>query len=449
VGLKTTQLYVDIPPEFTLAFQIVQQQGVWQGELSKLTKTGQTVIVASRWTLVRDEAGQPQSILTVDTDITATKLLEQQFLRAQRLESLGTLASGIAHDLNNVLTPIQGAAQLLPQILPNLDERGQKLLTMLVESSKRGSSLVKQILTFARGVDGERTVLQVRHILAEILSVARHTFPKSIETILHLPAEDLWLMNVDATQIHQVLMNLFVNARDAMPNGGRLMATAQNLVLDGSGNARAGSYVEITVADTGVGINQKAINKIFDPFFTTKETGTGLGLSTVLGIINAHGGYVTVTSEVGQGTCFTIQIPAVTSSEQIQSIEKTELFDGRGQLVLVVDDEASIREITKDSLETYNYRVMLASEGLQAISVYSQYRDEIAVVMLDMMMPALDTPSIIQALQQLNPAVKIVAMSGLTTNDQIVEQYGLTAFLTKPFTMTAMLQVLAALDELT
>jgi PAS domain S-box-containing protein len=224
IGLTTTQLlYPEIPAAVKLAAQTVRQQGAWQGELHKLTKSGQEVIVESRWTLVRDEVGNPRSILSVDTDITEKKLLEQQFLRAQRLESLGSLASGIAHDLNNVLTPIVGAAQLLPLTLPNLDDRNRRLLNMLVESSQRGSGLVKQILTFARGMDGERTVLQVRHILAEIISVARQTFPKSIEISLNLDREDLWLVSVDATQIHQVLMNLFVNARDAMPNGGEIV----------------------------------------------------------------------------------------------------------------------------------------------------------------------------------------------------------------------------------
>jgi PAS domain S-box-containing protein len=254
-------------------------------------------------------------------DISDQKLLEQQFLRVQRLESLGTLATGIAHDLNNVLTPIVGIAQLLPNTLPNLDERNQRLLNMLVESSRRGSKLVKQILTFARGMDGQRIVLQVRHILAEIISVARQTFPRSIEIILDLDPVDLWLVSVDATQIHQVLMNLFVNARDAMPNGGAITATAKNVVLNNTAttvpiNPRTGSYVVITVTDTGVGIDREVIDKIFNPFFTTKETGTGLGLSTVLGIIKAHYGFIDVHSEVGQGTCFTMYLPALKSNEE-------------------------------------------------------------------------------------------------------------------------------------
>jgi PAS domain S-box-containing protein len=455
VGVKTTQLlYRDVLPEVAIAAQAVRQQGAWQGELHKLTKTGTAVIVESRWTLIRDDVGNPTSILSVDTDITAKKQLEQQFLRAQRLESLGSLASGIAHDLNNVLTPIVGAAQLLPLTLPNLDARNQRLLNMLVESSKRGSGLVKQILTFARGMDGERTVLQIRHILAEIVSVARQTFPASIEINLNLDSEDLWLVSVDATQIHQVLMNLFVNARDAMPTGGKISASAENITIDAEYpklhlQPPVGSYLLITIADTGIGMDRQMLERIFDPFFTTKETGTGLGLSTVQGIIKTHGGSIDVESEIGQGTSFKIYLPAILpwkgsandSREAETPTVDEDLSDGKGQLILVVDDEVAIQEIIQASLETYNYRVMLASDGIEAIDIYAQNHQSIAIVLVDMMMPQLDTLSIILTLQQINPEVKIVVMSGSHLNlESVVDSQKLSAFLNKPFTTTQMLQ---------
>jgi PAS domain S-box-containing protein len=420
-------------------------------EYRMMTPQGQVNWVSGNAIAIEDEAGNITGYLGTLTDITEKKRLEQQFLRAQRLESLGTLASGIAHDLNNVLTPIVGAAQLLEVTLPTLDDRSRRLLTMLVESSLRGSSLVKQILTFARGVDGQRTVLKLQHILVETIDVARQTFPKSIEISLDLPVEDLWMVCVDPTQIHQVFMNLFVNARDALPDGGSITATATNLLIDDTStkldvDIRAGSYVVIAIADTGIGIDSQAIDLIFDAFFTTKELGTGLGLSTVLDIIKAHDGYIHVDSEVGRGTCFTIYLPAVTNSEEKQQVEQPELFDGKGQLVLVVDDEVSIREIIKNSLETYNYRVILASDGVEAITLYERDWEQIAVVLLDMMMPNLHTPYIIRALQRINPAVKIVAMSGTSANESIVEQYAIEAFLTKPFTTTAMLHTLANLE---
>jgi PAS domain S-box-containing protein len=458
IGIRAERLFCpDIPLEAIGAFNTVQQQGAWQGELHKLTKAGKAVVVESRWTLVRDEAGNPRSILSVDTDITEKKQLEQQFLRAQRLESLGSLASGIAHDLNNVLTPIVGAAQLLPMTLPNLDDRNRRLLNMLVESSKRGSGLVKQILTFARGMDGERTTLQLRHILAEIISVARQTFPKSIEIHVNQASEDLWMVSVDATQIHQVLMNLFVNARDAMPNGGSLMASTENIVIDADYaqlhlQSPAGAYILITIADTGIGMTTEMLDRIFDPFFTTKETGTGLGLSTVRGIVKAHGGAIEVESEVGRGTCFKIYLPAIYSKEAEASAAAADLSDGKGQLVLVVDDESAIREIAQASLETYNYRVMLASDGIEAIDIYAQNHRSIAIVLIDMMMPNLDTRSTILALQQINPQVQIVVMSGSYFNleamvdsppERLRQQEHVRAFLTKPFTTAEMLQTLA------
>jgi PAS domain S-box-containing protein len=391
---------------------------------------------------------EEQLIYAVAVDATEKKSLEEQFLRAQRLESLGNIATGIAHDLNNVLTPIVGAAQLLPITLPNLDARNQGLLNMLVESSKRGSGLVKQILTFAKGMNGEQTVLQVRHILTEIINVAKQTFPKSIEINLNTNSADLWLVSVDATQIHQVLMNLFVNARDAMPNGGQISVSTENIVIDPvyaelHHQLLVGSYILITIADTGIGMNSETLGKIFDPFFTTKETGTGLGLSTVFSIIKNHGGSIDVESEVGHGTCFKIYLPAINSREAAPPALETFMYDGKGQLVLIVDDEVAVRKITKLSLEMYNYRVLLASNGIEAITIYSQNQDGIAVVLVDMMMPRLDTLSIILILKQINPQVQIVVMSGSSLiSDKIVGQQQVKAILTKPFTTAEMLQTL-------
>jgi PAS domain S-box-containing protein len=450
IGQSTNQLFyrgAALAPVVAEALSTVTATGSWQGELEKITKAGQKVVIQSRWTLVRNEAGQPQSILSVDTDVTEKQMLEQQFLRAQRLESLGTLASGIAHDLNNVLTPIMGAAQLLPHTLKNLDERNQRLLNMLVDSSKRGSNLVKQILTFARGVDGQRTVIQVRHILTEIISVARQTFPRSINISLNVPSEDLWLVSADATQIHQVLMNLFVNARDAMPNGGEISVAIENIVINAA-YAKVhlqpiiGSYLLITINDTGIGMSRELLDRIFDPFFTTKETGTGLGLSTVVGIIKAHGGAINVNSEVGQGSSFQLYLPTVDSQEADSQSLVQEQYDGKKKLILVVDDEISVREITKESLLAYNYNVIEASDGVEAIAIYAKQQETIDAVLIDMMMPNLDTPSTIRALRRIYPSVKIVAMSGLATNQEVVKSSGVKDFLTKPFTTEDMLQTL-------
>jgi PAS domain S-box-containing protein len=450
IGQYTNQLFysgTSLETAVEEALATVVAKGSWQGELHKIAKAGQKVVIQSRWTLVRDEAGNPQSILSVDTDVTNKQMLEQQFLRAQRLESLGTLASGIAHDLNNVLTPIMGAAQLLPHTLKNLDERNQRLLNMLVDNSKRGSNLVKQILTFARGLDGQRTVLQVRHIVAEIMSVARQTFPRSIDISLDVPSEELWLISADATQIHQVFMNLFVNARDSMPDGGEIAVTIANVIINETYaklhvQPALGSYIVITIMDRGIGMSSEILDRIFDPFFTTKETGTGLGLSTVSGIVKAHGGAINVYSEVGNGSCFKIYLPAIDSPEAELPSPVKEFYDGQQKMVLIVDDETSVREIVKESLREYNYNVMEAIDGVEAISIYPENCENIDVVMIDMMMPNLDTPSTIRALRHINPLVKIIAMSGLATNQAVVKSSGIDKFLTKPFTTEEMLRML-------
>ena len=434
-------LYKQIYPEVAAARVAVLSKGEWQGELKKVTKEGNEIIVQSRWTLMRDEAGKPKAILSVNTDITENKKLEAQFLRTQRLESIGTLAGGIAHDLNNVLAPILMAVQLLEKKLP--DEQSQRLLDTLETNAKRGADLVKQILSFARGIEAKRTIVQVRHLIAEIKHIAKETFPKSIEFNTDIP-RDLWTLCGDATQLHQVFLNLCVNARDAMPLGGILTLAAENKFIDENYarmhlEVKVGPYIVISVSDTGTGIPPDILDRIFEPFFTTKELGkgTGLGLSTVTGIVKSHGGFVQVNSQVGSGTQFKVFLPAIETNEIAQVQETFQaLPGGKGELILVVDDEAAIREITKESLETYAYKVLSASDGIEAIALYAQHRQQIALVLVDMMMPSMDGATTIRLLQKMNPNIKIIAVSGLMSNykfDQ-VEDIGIKAFLSKPYT---------------
>ncbi|WP_310481702.1 ATP-binding protein, partial [Chamaesiphon sp. VAR_48_metabat_403] len=256
--------------------------------------------IAIKSNIFLDRTGNPTRTIGMHMDITEKKQLEQQFLRAQRLESLGTLASGIAHDLNNILTPILSVAQLLPLRLPNIDDRSQNLLKILESSARRGADLIKQILSFAQGIEGKRVCLQPHHLLVDIQKIVQQTLPKSIEIDTDIAA-DLWTVVGDMTQLHQVLMNLCVNARDAMPQGGTLSIQATNRSIDETFarnhlDATVGNYVLITVADTGTGIQPQLLHRIFDPFFTTKEVGkgTGLGLSAVMGIIKSHDGFLDV-----------------------------------------------------------------------------------------------------------------------------------------------------------
>ncbi len=423
------------------------EKGAWEGELHQTTKSGKNLIVESRWTLVREFDHKSQTILVVNTDVTQKKLLESQFLRAQRLESIGTLASGIAHDLNNVLAPILMTAQLLELQLK--DERSKKLLPILINNSKRGANLVKQVLSFTRGIEGDRRILQIRHLIWEIKQVVRETFPKSIEVFTYIP-QNLWTVSGDTTQLHQVLMNLCVNARDAMPNGGKLSIAAENMVVDENYaqmdlDAREGSYIVINITDTGVGIRPDILDRIFEPFFTTKELGkgTGLGLSTVLGIVKSHGGFIQVFSEIGHGSQFKIYLPAQQTKEYQEEAD-LEFPHGNGELILVVDDEDSIRNVTKTSLETHNYKAITAKDGIEAIALYAEHRDEISIVLTDMIMPSMDGITTIRTLQKINPTVKIIAVSGLATTEKLnaVTNIGVQAFLAKPYTAKQLLQTI-------
>ncbi len=425
----------------------LDEKGEWQGELHQVTKDDKEIIVESRWTLVRDEDNRPKSILVVNTDITQKKQLEAQFLRAQRMESIGTLASGIAHDLNNVLAPILMTAQLLETQLH--DQQSKRLIPILITNAKRGANLVKQVLSFARGLEGKFTVLQVKHLISEIKQIALQTFPKSIEISTDI-SQSLWTVCGDATQLHQVLMNLCVNARDAMPNGGTLSISAKNLFIDQNYarlnlDAQVGSYIVIRVTDTGMGIPPEILDRIFEPFFTTKEIGkgTGLGLSTAIGIIKSHGGFVNVYSEVGRGTEFKVYLPAAEVT-QTQPVEDLELPQGHGEFILVVDDEAPIRDISKAVLETYNYQAITASDGIEAIALYAEHQQEISVVLADMMMPEMDGLTTIRMLQRINPEVKIIAVSGLAQRDKLDDaaDTGVKTFLSKPFTTKELLTTL-------
>lgn len=441
-------IYKNSLVQFSEAKRAVVGSGEWQGELRQLTKDDKEIIVESRWTLVRDDRGEPKAVLVINTDVTDKRKIEAQFLRAQRMESIGTLASGIAHDFNNLLSPILMSIRLLQARIT--DEDGQRLLALLQMSAERGAGLVKQVLSFAKGVEGERIALQPRHLIKEIVKILKDTLPKSIE-VEFATSDDLSVVAGDATQLHQVLMNFCVNARDAMPGGGKLTIKAENVHIDDNYarmnlEAKPGPFVLITIADSGMGISPKIINRIFEPFFTTKEhgKGTGLGLSTALGIVKGHGGFINVYSEPGRGTQFKIYLPAVETPFKTQADSLVSLRVGRGELILVVDDEIAIREITKGTLEAYGYRALTAADGTEAVALYAQHKDEISVVLTDVMMPYMDGPATIRALQKMNPNVKIIASSGLSEHARVFEasNAGVKAFLSKPYTAERLLEAI-------
>ncbi|AFY41045.1 PAS domain S-box protein [Nostoc sp. PCC 7107] len=431
------------------AIEKVIDSGTWQGELHKVTKFGTEIIVASRWTLMQDSTGKPQSILIVDTDITQKKQLEEQCFRTQRLESLGTLAGGIAHDLNNILTPILAASQLLQLKFSQDTDHYYQLMAIIENNAKRGADLVKQVLSFARGFKGERTIILIKHLISEMLLIAKQTFPKSIEFAIAIP-DNLLAVSGDVTQLHQVLMNLVVNARDAMPDGGKIAISAENRLIDEAYaqmnlDAQAGHYIELTVADNGMGMSPEILDRIFEPFFTTKDmgTGTGLGLSTVLGIIKSHGGFINVSSKVGKGTKFKLFLPAIEGRQVIKS-ENLVVPLGEGELILVVDDEAKILEIATIVLENYNYKILTASNGIEAIALYAQHKHQIKAVLMDMIMPEMDGMTAIRTLQKMNPQVQIIACSGFNHQENLTEvvNANIQLVLPKPFTAQDLLNSL-------
>jgi len=445
-----TNVFKESSAQINQARKAVIEHGEWQGEIHQTRRDGAEITVESRWTLVRDDAGQPNSILVINTDVTEKKRMEAQFLRAQRMESIGTLAGGIAHDLNNVLSPILMAIDMLQ--LKATDEGSKKWLDVLRTNAKRGGDMVRQVLSFARGVEGERVALQPKHLIKEIVKILRETLPKSIEISFQIP-NDLWIISADATQMHQVLMNLCVNARDAMPEGGSIAIKAENVRVDENYarmhlEAKPGRFVMISVTDTGPGMSPAVQSRIFEPFFTTKEMtkGTGLGLSTALTIVKSHGGFINVYSELHKGSQFTIYLPALDTPGAVDSVVlQTDLPLGHGELILVVDDEESIREITRGTLETFGYTVVTASDGTEALALYADKKHEIAAVLTDMVMPFMDGSATIRALQRMNPNVRIIAASGLGAGQRAGEGAleGVAVFLNKPYTAEKLLKTLA------
>lgn len=408
------------------------------------------LVFETKYLPLHDESGEFNGIIGVSSDITEKRKMEARSLRAQRMESLGTLASGIAHDLNNVLSPILMSIQLLKT--QSDGERSLRVLRGLEENTQRGAAIIRQVLTFARGVEGEKHDLHPKSIVKEIEAIVRETFPKNIVLQTHI-SEDLLQVNADPTQLHQVLLNLCVNARDAMPDGGTIKVQVENLSLSRKEVAaypgsEAGQYVCLQVSDTGVGIPESKLNRIFEPFYTTKEIGkgTGLGLSTVHTIVNNHNGFVNVYSEENKGTSFKVYLPASDVDEaKLSQIRPQDVLLGNGELILVVDDEVLIREIVKEALELSGYDVITANDGSDAIALYREKKDAVTTVIVDMNMPIMDGPATITSLRDMNPDVKVIATSGLPSSMAAGgdKEISAQAFLQKPYSADLLLETVA------
>ncbi|NBB73542.1 MAG: response regulator [Bacteroidetes bacterium] len=439
-------------------WETMMASGEWKGELHQQTKGGDEIVVESRWTLVRETDGTPESVLVINTDITERKRLESQFLRSQRMESIGRLVSGIAHDLGNLLVPISLGVKVLQQRFSD-DEKASRTLSVIQNSAERGSDMVDQVLAFARGVEGERVALQLGTIIDDVQNITEETFPEEVDVDVDVE-EDLQQIVGDATQIQQVLMNLCVNARDAMPEGGTLTVRAENVTLDQSDarmniDAEPGAYVCVTVSDTGVGMPEEVADKIFEPFFSTKPEGegTGLGLSTAYSIVKGHDGFIEVQSEEGVGTTFRIFWPvSQAEAKPVDDSASGELRDGKGARVLVVDDEENILNTAKDALEQAGYRVETAQGGGEVLQQLRAHQLDVDVVITDIVMPDPDGLAVIERLRAERPEVPIIAASGLADErtDKALAA-GAEEFLSKPFTaeklQSALQRVLRLNDE--
>lgn len=428
--------------------QVLEIDGEWRGEIQLHDRQGRLRNFDSRVTVIRDDAGRPRAHLTINTDITEKKHLEEKFLRAQRLESIGMLASGIAHDLNNILAPILLAAPMLRERAT--DPSDFQLLSSLEKGAERGAALVRQILSFAQGAGGEPRLIQVKHLVRDITGIIRETFPKNIVLDEDVGSE-LWPITANPTQIHQVLLNLVVNARDAMPQGGTLRVQAKNQVLDDLAarkieGGRPGAYLVLEVEDGGTGIPPDVLAHIWEPFFTTKPAGrgTGLGLSTVRGIVETHQGFVTLRTALKRGTTFTVYLPAAEGALiGDQENPPIHIPRGRGELILVVDDELNVRDLITAILTHHGYRILTARDGVEAVALFAPRGAEVALVITDVNMPNLDGTALAGVLRRLQPALKVITVSGMAQESRPEPTEGTrpSAFLPKPFKAEALLRL--------
>ena len=432
----------------------VERDGEWTGEIALRTQDGRDLVVASRWTLVRDASGAPAAILAIETDVTVRKQLEARYLRAQRMESVGTLAGGIAHDLNNVLTPIAMSIDMLRDA--TTDPGSLEILDTVETSTRRGADLVRQVMTFARGMEGHRMPVSVARLTQDVADLARELAPPAIAVTTAIEG-DVASVSASPTRLHQALLNLVMNARDAMPAGGALTLGARNVRFDEPHPAmgprgRPGRYAALEVRDSGCGIPPALQGRVFEPFFTTKAmgAGAGLGLSIAQAIVRSHQGFITLASAEGTGTTVTVYLPVGEVAEELTGELPAELPRGRGELVLLVDDDAVVRAVTQLALEASGYRVIAARDGAEAVAMFGGRPEEVALVLTDVVMPVMDGLTMAHALRRIRPAVRIVAASGLHAGDthDALAGAGVRWFLPKPYAPEPLLRtVRAALDE--
>ena len=456
IGNRHTSYEEIIHPDDRKAVREIDTRSLERGDAFELTYRIRTREGAVKWVQERGRSipgpdGQVRLFEGFITDITERKLLEFQVVQNQRLESIGTLAGGIAHDLNNVFAPIMMAGELLSDKAP--DKESVQLLDVISASAKRGAGLVRQILLFARGMEGPRVAVKLSTLFKDIRTFLDSTLPKSIRIDIQRNP-DLPAISGDPTQLHQVLLNLSVNAADAMPAGGRLAISAALASVPASAprphpDAVPGDFIRIDVSDTGCGIPDILRGQIFDPFFTTKGVGrgSGLGLSTARSIVKSHRGFITFVSAENAGTTFSVFLPTAESglSQAVRgsrSRSPIPIPRGKGEHVLVVDDEESVRLIMRSSLEAFGFRVTTDSDGAEAVALLRNPATQFDLAVVDMQMPGMGGGKTIVALRHLRPDLPIVGASGMATseNREHAAANGVRHFLDKPFSVETLIR---------
>jgi PAS domain S-box-containing protein len=461
IGNRLTSFESIIESEDRKAVREIVSRAVERGDAFEVTYRIRTREGGIKWVWERGRAvpgpdGPVKSLEGFITDITERKLLESQLLQNQRLESIGTLAGGIAHDLNNVFAPIMMAGDLL--VDKSTDKDSSQLLEVISASARRGAELVRQILLFARGMEGPRVAVQPAALFADIKTFLDSTLPKSIRVNFEI-AQGVSAISGDPVQLHQMLLNFSVNARDAMPSGGRLAISATPVSVPASAprphpDAVPGDFIRIDISDTGCGIPDILKGQIFDPFFTTKGVGrgSGLGLSTARSIVKAHCGFITFVSTEGIGTTFSIFLPTADSAlpqaarGDTTKHVSTPLPRGKGENILVVDDEESVRLIMRSTLESFGYRAVCAADGAEAVGLFRSAPALFSMAVVDMQMPGLDGGRTIVALRHMRPDLPIVGASGLATsqNREQAAANGVRHFLDKPFSVETLIRTVHA-----
>ncbi len=449
----------DIDPNFPAAawpehWQEVRRRGSFIVESQHRTREGRVFPVEITVNYLEFEGKEYNCVFA--RDITERKEAEKekermqvQLRQAQKMEAVGTLAGGIAHDFNNLLQAVQGYAQLLLLKMDD-DDSGQRGLQQIVRAATRGAELTQQLLTFSRKIESELQPIDFNREVENVRLLLERTIPKMIEVKFRL-AEDLKMVNADLGQIEQILMNLAVNAKDAMPDGGKLIVETANVILDQDyckihRVANPGSYVQLTVTDTGHGIDKMTIEHIFEPFYTTKETGkgTGLGLATVYGIVKSHNGHIVCYSEPDEGTTFKIYLPTIDSTEEARKAEEHMTApEGGSETILLVDDEEPIRSLGTQILEEFGYTVLTAADGESALQIYSKEQKRIDLVILDLIMPGMGGKLCLLELLKINLEAKVAIASGYSPDGPTREilKNGAKGFISKPYDLRQILKV--------